>query len=103
MAKFIRWSAVLCLLCVLVCIPSKADASNLYYEASDGNIMPFTLPAKTLILTFDDGPSPFTPQILEVLKQKKVPATFFVIGNQAVKFPMLKQIYDQGHEIGNHT
>ncbi len=58
-----------------------------------------------VILTFDDGPDPeYTPQILDILKREKVPATFFVIGLQAENnLPLLQRIYDEGHEIGNHT
>ena len=58
-----------------------------------------------VILTFDDGPDPdYTPQILDILKKEKVPATFFVIGLQAESnLPLLERIYKEGHEIGNHT
>src|SRR5437588_9881172 len=60
---------------------------------------------KKLALTFDDGPDPtWTPKILDVLKEKKVPATFFVIGLSANKWPqLLRREYAEGHEIGNHT
>ncbi|HEY3424133.1 MAG TPA: polysaccharide deacetylase family protein [Negativicutes bacterium] len=60
---------------------------------------------KKVALTFDDGPeNHWTPQILEVLQKKKVKATFFVIGKQVQSYPeVLRQIYDQGHVIGNHT
>ena len=56
-------------------------------------------------LTFDDGPdATWTPQILDILKQKHVPATFFVVGENAVAEPgILKRIVDEGHEIGNHS
>ncbi len=56
-------------------------------------------------LTFDDGPDPeWTPKILDALKAKDVPATFFLIGLQADKFGgVLKRIVKEGHEIGNHT
>jgi cellulose synthase/poly-beta-1,6-N-acetylglucosamine synthase-like glycosyltransferase/peptidoglycan/xylan/chitin deacetylase (PgdA/CDA1 family) len=58
-----------------------------------------------IALTFDDGPDPsWTPKILDVLKQKNVPATFFVIGLDANKWPeLLRREYADGHEIGNHT
>jgi len=61
--------------------------------------------AKTVAITFDDGPDPnFTAQILDVLKAKGVKATFFLIGAQAQKDPTLtRRIYREGHEIGNHT
>ncbi|MEP7374272.1 MAG: polysaccharide deacetylase family protein [Chitinophagaceae bacterium] len=58
-----------------------------------------------VILTFDDGPDPeYTPQILDILKKENVPATFFVVGMEAENnLPLLKRIYNDGHEIGNHT
>lgn len=56
-------------------------------------------------LTFDDGPDDkITPKILDVLKQENVKATFFVLGNMAEKYPkVLKRIFDEGHQIGNHS
>ncbi len=56
-------------------------------------------------LTFDDGPSPiYTPQILDVLREKGVKATFFLVGKHVEKYPdVAKRIVDEGHEIGNHT
>jgi peptidoglycan-N-acetylglucosamine deacetylase len=58
-----------------------------------------------IAITFDDGPDPqWTPKILDILKQKGVTATFFVIGVEAEKYPSIaKRIYAEGHEIGNHT
>ena len=58
-----------------------------------------------VILTFDDGPDPeYTPQILDILKKEKVPAIFFVVGMEAENnLPLLKRIFKEGHEIGNHT
>ena len=60
---------------------------------------------KQLALTFDDGPDPkWTPRILEILREKNVPATFFVIGENALAHPLiLKDILRQGSEIGNHS
>jgi peptidoglycan-N-acetylglucosamine deacetylase len=56
-------------------------------------------------LTFDDGPSPHsTIEILAALKLHDVRATFYCIGDNAVRYPALaKAIADAGHEIGNHT
>ncbi len=61
--------------------------------------------AKKIAITFDDGPDEnYTPQILDILKEKKIPATFFVIGmNIESNIPLIKRIYNEGHEIGNHT
>lgn len=62
-------------------------------------------PPHQVALTFDDGPDPtWTPRILRILKEKKVPASFFVVGSQAQQFPdLIVHILDQGHELGNHT
>lgn len=59
---------------------------------------------KVVALTFDDGPDAiYTPKILEVLHQNKVPATFFVLGSQVDKHPgVMRWINKAGHEIGNH-
>ncbi|WP_447734873.1 glycosyltransferase [Rhodanobacter soli] len=63
-----------------------------------------TLPHK-IALTFDDGPDPeWTPQILDILKAKHVPATFFIIGANAEMSPRLVQReVAEGHDVGNHT
>jgi hypothetical protein len=60
---------------------------------------------KKIAITFDDGPDPqWTPKILDVLKDKGVKATFFLIGVEAEKYPSItKRVYAEGHEIGNHT
>ena len=60
---------------------------------------------KVVALTFDDGPSDkFTPQILDILKEHEVPATFFVVGKHAEDKPQLvERMYEEGHEIANHT
>ncbi|PWT77074.1 MAG: glycosyl transferase family 2 [Bacteroidetes bacterium] len=64
-----------------------------------------TLDKKKLVLTFDDGPDPvYTPQILDILSREHVPAAFFVVGiNAENNIPIVKRIYKEGHEIGNHT
>ncbi|MBS1565434.1 MAG: glycosyltransferase, partial [Bacteroidetes bacterium] len=60
---------------------------------------------KQLVLTFDDGPDPeYTPRILDILAREHVPATFFLVGiNAENNIPIVKRIYREGHEIGNHT
>jgi len=56
-------------------------------------------------LTFDDGPdSTYTPQVLDILKEYHVPATFFLIGSEVDKYPRVtRQIAAEGHVIGSHT
>lgn len=60
---------------------------------------------KYVALTFDDGPHfKYTAQILHILSENNVCATFFVVGENAEKYPeLVKAEYDTGHEIGNHT
>lgn len=58
--------------------------------------------AKTAYLTFDDGPSANTEQILDTLKTYGIKATFFVNGNASNK-ELYKRIIREGHVIGNHT
>ncbi|MER5555029.1 polysaccharide deacetylase family protein [Streptomyces sp. NPDC002793] len=61
--------------------------------------------AKCIALTFDAGPGKDTPRLLDVLKEKKVPATFFLLGkNHVLKHPdTVRRIADEGHEVANHT
>jgi cellulose synthase/poly-beta-1,6-N-acetylglucosamine synthase-like glycosyltransferase/peptidoglycan/xylan/chitin deacetylase (PgdA/CDA1 family)/spore germination protein YaaH len=56
-------------------------------------------------LSFDDGPDPtWTPKILKILKEKNVVGTFFMIGSEAQNnVGVMRQVYREGHEIGNHT
>jgi cellulose synthase/poly-beta-1,6-N-acetylglucosamine synthase-like glycosyltransferase/peptidoglycan/xylan/chitin deacetylase (PgdA/CDA1 family)/spore germination protein YaaH len=60
---------------------------------------------RQLALTFDDGPdAEWTPQILDILKREHVPATFFMIGENALtQRPLLARMVAEGHEIGSHT
>ncbi|WP_205513375.1 polysaccharide deacetylase family protein [Longitalea arenae] len=61
--------------------------------------------AKKLVLTFDDGPDPvWTPKVLDILKKENVPAAFFVVGmNAEQNIPLIKRMYREGYELGNHT
>jgi peptidoglycan/xylan/chitin deacetylase (PgdA/CDA1 family) len=60
--------------------------------------------AKCVALTFDDGPTPFTDRLLQVLTSDDAKATFFLVGNKVAANPASAQrIADAGMEIGNHT
>ncbi|MFC7304214.1 polysaccharide deacetylase family protein [Streptomyces monticola] len=61
--------------------------------------------AKCIALTFDAGPGPHTPELLNILKAKKVHATFFLLGkNHVLAHPeLVRREAAEGHEIGNHT
>ena len=60
---------------------------------------------KSVYLTFDDGPIPeATPFILDTLDRFHAKATFFMVGENAVKYPhLLEEVRRRGHQIGNHT
>ena len=60
---------------------------------------------KKIALTFDDGPHPYyTEQLLKGLRERGVKATFFITGKNVETYPeIVKEIYDDGHLIGNHT
>lgn len=61
--------------------------------------------SKKIALTFDDGPHPYyTEQLLKGLKERDVKATFFITGQNADAYPeIVKELYEDGHLIGNHT
>ena len=60
---------------------------------------------RKIALTFDDGPHPvYTEEMLKVLEQEQVPATFFLLGENAEQYgEQVRMIAEQGHLIGNHT
>lgn len=60
---------------------------------------------KVIAFTFDDGPDPiYTTQLLEIFHSVRGKATFFMIGEEILKYPQIvRKVAKQGHEIGNHT
>ncbi len=68
--------------------------------------MPVAGGEKTIYLTFDDGPNPTaTPKLLDLLKEKNVRATFFLIDDYVTEetAPIVKRIFEEGHSVGQHT
>ena len=86
-------SFVLALVLVLTLLPTLP----LRAEATTGG--------KLVALTFDDGPSSvYTPQLLDGLKERGVPVTFFFLGERADDYPsIVRRAYEEGHEIACHT
>ncbi|WP_328845805.1 bifunctional polysaccharide deacetylase/glycosyltransferase family 2 protein [Streptomyces sp. NBC_00258] len=95
-------------------VRSNASSSKVPDKVLDGGpILSFrggearsqSVPEKTIALTFDDGPNPtWTPQILKILEANDVPGTFFVVGSMVSRYPsIVKDLVDQGNEIGIHT
>ncbi|MCB1099996.1 MAG: polysaccharide deacetylase family protein [Verrucomicrobiae bacterium] len=58
-----------------------------------------------LAMTFDDGPhATNTPRLLDILRERNIRATFYVVGQNVKRYPdLLRRIVAEGHEIGNHT
>ncbi len=89
----------------------KEEDSNTFKDEStketevDGESIEKPIEGKVAYLTFDDGPTTnITPQILDILDNYNIKATFFVIGSLAeVNKDVLKDVEIRGHTIGNHT
>jgi len=74
-------------------------------DSASGMLMTCQRPGQ-FALTFDDGPSDYTPQLLATLDREHIPVTFFVLGVQAdnaTLAPYLKDAYTRGHQIATHT
>ncbi len=95
-------SIILSINLLAMSLPTKAEETKNnntdVYRSNKNSFM-------KIALTFDDGPHPrYTPQILEILNEYDIKATFFVIGINAYNYPeALEEITKYGHEIGNHT
>ncbi|WP_405907142.1 bifunctional polysaccharide deacetylase/glycosyltransferase family 2 protein [Streptomyces sp. NBC_00828] len=86
-------------------VPQKILDGGPILTFNNGTSKTQSVPDKTIVLTFDDGPNPtWTPQILKVLEENDVQATFFVVGSMVSRSPsVVKDLVDQGNEIGIHT
>ena len=102
-----------------VAAPRKDGSRDVFYDSNRGLITDerykefpspcmvqrFGTRARKIALTFDDGPDPrYTPLILDILRRKQVPATFFIVGSNAERYPeLVEREVDDHHEVGNHT
>ncbi|MFJ6069899.1 bifunctional polysaccharide deacetylase/glycosyltransferase family 2 protein [Streptomyces sp. NPDC093065] len=95
-------------------VRTGASASDVPDDVLDGGpILSFpggqattvSVPDKTIVLTFDDGPDPtWTPQVLEILDEYDVPGTFFLVGSMVARHPgIVRDLVEQGNEVGVHT
>lgn len=85
----------------IVAINSAQIKSNYHVKAYCSNP---SLTENKIALTFDDGPSAITLEILDVLKKYDVKATFFCIGKNIEKHPeIIKRVLSEGHQVGNHS
>lgn len=84
-----KWGAVLLALCLTVSFSTAVSAS------ADAE--------KVIYLTFDDGPSVYTEQLLDVLQKHDVQATFFLVNTQVDPEHLLSRMAAQGHSLGIHS
>lgn len=110
-AKGLAWVVLGLLLAVLAAV-----LHLLYHQEYADALIPndcFAVNAATgetalprqVCLTFDDGPSPNTPPLLEILAKEQVPATFFVCAQEINQeyLPLVRQIVQQGHQVAMHS
>ncbi|XUL88742.1 bifunctional polysaccharide deacetylase/glycosyltransferase family 2 protein [Streptomyces galilaeus] len=86
-------------------VPDKVLNGGPILTFRNGSPVTQTIPKKTIVLTFDDGPNPtYTPTVLKILKKYDVPGTFFLVGSMVSRYPsIVKQMVAQGNEVGIHT
>ncbi|MER5703874.1 glycosyltransferase [Micromonospora sp. NPDC002296] len=86
-------------------VPAEVVNGGPIINAADGQHRSYRLPARTVALTFDDGPDPkWTREVLRVLDAHQVKGTFFVVGSQAARHPeLVRELVAGGHEVGVHT
>ncbi len=86
-------------------VPSSVLNGGTLVHVQGDSVSSTSMPPRTVALTFDDGPDPvWTPQILEILDKHDVPATFFVVGSMAARYPdLVRSIHESGSELGVHT
>ncbi|MFD5633767.1 bifunctional polysaccharide deacetylase/glycosyltransferase family 2 protein [Streptomyces sp. NPDC127077] len=86
-------------------VPQKILDGGPILTFADGAAKTQSVPEKTIVLTFDDGPTPtWTPEVLKVLAKNDVDATFFMVGSMVSRYPdVVKKLVNQGNEVGIHT
>ncbi|KAA9153637.1 glycosyltransferase [Amycolatopsis acidicola] len=86
-------------------VPSSILNGGAIIDATGDSVVSYDVPDKTIVLTFDDGPSDtYTEEILSVLEKYDVDGTFFEVGSNITKYPdEVKDLVDSGSEIGLHT
>jgi len=86
-------------------VPRKVVDGGPVIDARPADVRTVRPAARTIALTFDDGPDPvWTPKVLDLLKAQKVKATFFVVGTEVAAHPEIaRRIVAEGHQIGVHT
>lgn len=97
------YKKILTILCIFVCISCKKNNINYIYTNISSNKV-IDINQKVVALTFDDGPTKYTNEILDILKENDACATFFIVGNKIDMYEnTLNKMIKNSNEIGNHT
>jgi cellulose synthase/poly-beta-1,6-N-acetylglucosamine synthase-like glycosyltransferase/peptidoglycan/xylan/chitin deacetylase (PgdA/CDA1 family) len=85
--------------------PATVTGGGPVIEMTGSRARSYSMPARTVALTFDDGPDPrWTPAVLAVLRRYHVPATFFLVGAHAAAYPgLVRAELAAGNDVGSHT
>lgn len=86
-------------------VPERILEGGPVIDTRGGRETSLRVPDRHLVLTFDDGPDPeWTPKVLDVLKEHRAHAVFFVTGTMASRHPeLVARMVREGHEVGLHT
>ena len=86
-------------------VPAAIADGGPVIQVTGPRLRSYGMPARTVALTFDDGPDPaWTPKVLAVLRRYRVPATFFLVGAHVASYPgLVREELREGSEVGSHT
>lgn len=103
--KSVSGIAVLSLLLALSVTTTSPVTQYIDITVGNKSYWKSQMPARSVVLTFDDGPSlEYTPDVLAILRKHGIRATFFVVGKRVKEHCFLvRQIVKEGHELGNHS
>jgi len=103
--KFLAWAAGAGVLVLLLAVIVEKGSNSRQFQAFGELIQRVDTTDKVVALTFDDGPTPGdTENILQILADRDVTATFFLMGSAIDEnLTQAEEIVDAGHQVGNHT
>jgi peptidoglycan/xylan/chitin deacetylase (PgdA/CDA1 family) len=102
--KAVIWALVSLAALAALVFASWAEMRSRTFQFFGGIVSRVETGEKVVALTFDDGPSGRTDEVLSILDEEGIKATFFLVGQSMEEFPgETKRIAQAGHQIGNHT